>query len=463
MTAIQKILVVDDEADIRELIRDILVDEGYSVDLAEDAKTADEQARGGRYDLALLDIWLPDRDGVSVLREWQNMAWCPRQVIMISGHATVETAVEATRLGAYDFIEKPLSMAKLMLAVQRALEAGRLRAENQGLKRRFLPAPEFIGCSPVIAKLATTLQRVAKHDTWVLISGEAGAGKQLAARFLHAHSARAEQPFVELSPGAIPEQNAMAELFGREDGDRIYRGKLEQARGGVLYLDEVADMDAQTQLRLHGALTSGSFLRINGTQPVAVDVRVMAGTQQDLAALVAKGNFHEELYYQLNVVPVTVPALRERSEDVGELCAYFLDYFSRRDGTPVRRFSPAAEALLRRYDWPGNGRQLRNLVQRLLILGEGEEISDAEVRAGMDRRHCGLPDHEQAAAATLHFDLPMREARERFEHDYLLYRLDLAHGRVGELARSVGMERTHLYRKLRALGINPRRASSLTS
>jgi len=460
MAMARKILVVDDEADIRELIRDILVDEGYQVDIAENAAAADQQARGGEYDLALLDIWMPDLDGVSLLRDWKETAWAPRQIIMISGHATVETAVEATRLGAYDFIEKPLSMAKLVITVKRALEAGRLKEQYEGLKRRFLPTPELIGSSPAMDKLKTALKRVAAHDTWVLISGEPGAGKHVAARFLHACSARKEGPFVELKPGAIPEQNTMAELFGRENDQEIYRGKLEQAQGGILYVDEVADMDAQTQLRLHGALASGSFLRINGSNPVAVDVRVLAGTQKDLAREVADGKFIEDLYYQLNVVPISVPPLRERREDITELGTYFLNYFAQRDDTPPRRFSTTAQARLRCHDWPGNGRELRNLVQRMLILGEGDEISAGEVSAGMDRHHPGTSAGALDSNQRMHFDLPMRKARERFEHDYLLYQLKLAKGRVGDLARRVGMERTHLYRKLRSLGIDPKRGTS---
>ncbi len=445
------ILVVDDEPDIRELVRDILEDEGYKVTTAENGEAARAALRERRPDLILLDIWMPDIDGISLLKEWaEGEDGLPCPVIIMSGHGTVETAVEATRLGAYDFLEKPLSLAKLLLTVERALEAERLVQENVGLRRQAQPVVEPVGHSQVMQRLREQVRRIAQHDTWVLISGEPGSGRETFARYLHAHSSRRERPFVDVSLGATQPENFAREFFGSEQGGRIHYGRLEQANGGILFLDEVADMDLAAQAQLAGAFETGEFLRVGGAEPVKVDIRVVAATKKDLQAEVDAGRFREDLFYHLNVVPLEVPPLREHREDVPELLAFYVDYFVTHEKMPYRRFSVAAQNFLRNYDWPGNIVELRNLVQRVLILGVGDEISLEDVQAVMGGvRRESVP----GGAAGISFDQPLRKAREDFERAYLEYHLDKHGGNVSRMAQEVGMERTHLYRKLRGVGI----------
>ncbi len=444
------ILVVDDEPDIRELVRDILEDEGYSVTTAENGEAARAALRERRPDLILLDIWMPDIDGISLLKEWAEGEGLPCPVIIMSGHGTVETAVEATRLGAYDFLEKPLSLAKLLLTVERALEAERLAQENVGLRRHVQPVIEPVGHSQVMQRLREQVKRIAQHDTWVLVSGEPGSGRETFARYLHANSSRRDRPFVDVSLGATPEGNFALEFFGSEREGRIHYGRLEQANGGTLFLDEVADMDLAAQAQLAGAFETGEFLRVGGTEPVKIDIRVVAATKKDLQAEVNAGNFREDLFYHLNVVPLEIPPLREHREDVPELLSFYVDYFVTHEKMPYRHFSVAAQNFLRNYDWPGNILELRNLVQRVLILGAGEEVSleDVEsVMGGMKR------ESVQGGVHGISFDQPLRKAREDFERAYLEYHLDKYGGNVSKMAQEVGMERTHLYRKLRGVGI----------
>jgi len=444
------ILVVDDEPDIRESVKDILEDEHYRVATAADGASARQALRERKPDLILLDIWMPDTDGISLLKEWSENEGLPCPVIMMSGHGTVETAVEATRLGAYDFLEKPLSLAKLLLTVERALEADRLLKENVGLRRRHPHVTEPIGKSPQMQRLREQVKRVAQHDTWVLISGEPGSGRETFARYLHANSPRRERPFIELSVSSIGSDNGARELFGAEEEDFIHYGHIEQAAGGTLFLDEVADMDPEAQALLAGALDSGTFHRVGGIDAVAVDVRILAATRYDLQQLVNEGKFREDLYYHLNVVPIQVPPLREHREDIPELLSYFVDQFVSQERLPYRHFSLGAQNYLRNYDWPGNVLELRNLVQRLLILGESEEISHDEAQAALGAARSST---SASAQLGLSLDQPLRQAREAFEKIYLEYQLDKHQGNVTKMAQEVGMERTHLYRKLRAVGI----------
>jgi two-component system nitrogen regulation response regulator NtrX len=444
------ILVVDDEPDIRETVQDILEDEGFDVSSAENGEAARHALRERRPDLMLLDIWMPDLDGISLLKEWDEDEGLPCPVIMMSGHGNVETAVEATRLGAYDFLEKPLSMAKLLLTVERALEADKLARENVGLRRRAPLVHEPAGRSAAMQRLREQVKRIAQHDTWVLITGEPGSGRETFARFLHSQSARKERPFVDLGVSAITRGNAARELFGSEDGEHVHYGSLEQAAGGTLLLDEVADMDLQAQGQLLGALDTGSFLRVDGTDPVAIDVRIIAATQRDLKEEVRSGNFREDLFYHLNVVPLVVPPLREHAEDIPDLLNYYVDYFATHEKLPYRRFSVGAQNFLRNYSWPGNVRELKNLVQRVLILGAGDEIAQTEVETALGSTP---PTPTQPLEGMVSFDQPLRAAREQFEKAYLEYQLEKHAGNVSKMAKEAGMERTHLYRKLRSLGI----------
>ncbi|MES9991750.1 MAG: sigma-54 dependent transcriptional regulator [Candidatus Thiodiazotropha sp.] len=445
------ILVVDDEPDIRNLVKEILQDESYEVAMAEDGKSARQALRDRRPELILLDIWMPDVDGITLLKEWGENEGLPCPVIMMSGHGTVETAVEATRLGAYDFLEKPLSLAKLLLTVNRALEAEQLKQENVGLKRHVHAVHEPTGRSPVMQRLREQVKRIAQHDTWVLVTGEPGSGRETLARYLHSQSVRRDRPFVEVNVSSIVKGHAAQELFGSESDGRIHYGRLEQAAGGTLFLDEVADMDLEAQSQLVGALDTGSFLRVGGTEPVSIDVRIIAATQHNLEEAVQEETFREDLFYHLNVVPLHVPPLREHAEDVPELLNFYIDWYVTHEKLPYRHFTVGAQNTLRNHPWHGNVRELKNLVQRLLILGAGNEISQEEVDAAL-----GAPDVGSSLGgleSLVTFDQPLRQAREEFEKVYLEYQLRQHEGNISRMAKEVGMERTHLYRKLKSLEI----------
>lgn len=450
------ILVVDDEPDIRNLVKEILEDEGYEVTVAENGQTARHARRLRRPDLILLDIWMDDIDGITLLREWSENGQLPCPVIVMSGHGNVETAVEATRLGAYDFIEKPISLAKLLLVTSRALEADKLQQENKGLRKQTQPVSEPNGKSAVMQALREQAKRIAQHNTWVLISGEPGTGKEIVARYIHAQSPLRDRPFVEVAVGSMSPENSASELFGSENGDQVHYGRLEQANGGVLFLGNIADMDLQTQSRLLSVFQTHSFLRMGGTEPVSVDIRVIATTARDLEKEVSEGRFREDLFYHLNVVPLAVPSLREHSQDIPELLNYYVDRFVMQENLPYREFSTAAQNRLRNYLWPGNIRELKNLVQRLLILGSGPVIDVDEVDVALSSAQ---KPTMTAQPSTLPMDMPLREAREQFEKLYLEHQLQESGGSVGKLAKRVGMERTHLYRKLRSLGIDIKKGS----
>ena len=446
------ILVVDDEPDIRRTVAEILEDEHYKVVTADNAAAAREAWKKQRPDLVLLDIWMPDTDGITLLKEWSKDGKLDSPVVMMSGHGTVETAVEATRLGAYDFIEKPVSMGKLLVTVERALEAGKLKRENVQLQRQVEPASFLIGKSAVMTKLRQDIERVAATDTWVLISGEPGSGKAVAARYLHAHSPRHGGPFVEMSLAAIPAPNIPLQLFGSEQGEFVTPGSLEQANGGTLVLNEIADLGAATQAQLLNALESKRLRRLNGRETLELDLRVITLSSQDLKQAVTEGRFREDLYYRLNVVPLAMPSLRARREDVPELVNFYLNWLVDHEQLAYRKFSIAALNVLRNYPWPGNIRELKNLVQRLLIMNRGEEVSEAEVEQALG----AAPAPATMTGAHALFNQPLREARDHFEKEYLEYHLVRTGGNVAEVAKLSGMERTHLYRKLKQLGINPK-------
>jgi len=443
-----RILIVDDEPDIRDLVGDILADEGHEVLKAGDAAEARELRGHGSPDLVLLDVWMPGTDGISLLREWRDSDTLDCPVVMISGHGSVEAAVEATRLGAFDFIEKPVSMAKLIVTVGNALEAGRQKRETTGLRSQHEPTVvEPIGRSPAVEQLKRRLERIAAHDTPVLIQGEAGVGKGAAARWIHAHSQRRERPFVVL-PARVEGEDWSQALLGVGDQP----GLIEQARGGVLYVEDVSRLDREAQVALLAEIERGS---LDAAAENAQDVRLIAGTQCGLEALVQSSKFDEQLYFRLNVVPLDIPPLGERQEDVPDLVRFYAEYFPNRDGIPYRHFSVAAQNRLRQHHWPGNLIELQNVVQRLLILGGGDEVSVAEVEEALAKTVAPSSARGQGPLPGL-FELPLREAREEFEREYLTFKLRSVEGSVGKLAEVVEMERTHLYRKLRQLGIDPK-------
>ena len=442
-----RILVVDDENDIRHLVSEILEDEGYKVSMAENATVAKTLKISEKPDLILLDIWMPDTDGITLLKEWlaEEKSMCP--VIMMSGHGSVEAAVEATRLGAFDFLEKPLSLAKLLLIVEKALEAGQ---QNDGFSQAVHIDIEPIGKGAAVARIKEQLKRLAQHDTRVLFTGEAGVGKELYARYLHNNSSHRNGAFINVAVGSISPENSAVEFFGKEDGHRVYQGLLERANKGTLFLGEIGDMDKETQLRLLSALESSSFLRVGGSEAVNVDVHVVASTRMALDEDVRFGRFRHELYYLLNEVTINIPPLREHSEDVPALLNFYVDYFVTHEKLAFRRFSMAAQNYLRNYSWRGNVRELKNVVQRLMILGVGEEVELDEVKNTLGKI---TNDSMILSSIPEFFNLPLKEARDHFEKAYLEYHFEKTGGSVAKLSAAVGMERTHLYRKLHSLNI----------
>jgi len=444
------ILVVDDEPDIRNLVREILEDEGYEVAVAENGSEARESQRARRADLVLLDIWMPDVDGITLLKEWsKEEGGLSIPVIMMSGHGTVETAVEATRLGAYDFIEKPLSLAKLLLTIEHALEADKLLRENKGLRKNNASTAELLGKGSTMQSFRANVLKIAEHDTWILLSGEPGTELEITAQFLHQHSSRKERSFIDVNVASLSPENAAKELFGSEIEGKITYGLLEQASGGTLYLHDMSDMDLKSQAKFFSALEKKSFARIGGTEEVAIHVRIIAATHRNLQKLVEDGHFREDLYYKLNVVPINVPPLREHHEDIPELLNHYINFFVEQDNLPYRKLSMAAQNTLRNYPWPGNVLELKNLVQRLLIVGSGSEIDVQEIAKAIGKTNDVAIESSQA-----NFELPLREAREQFERNYIIHQLKLVNGSVGKAAKAIGLERTHLYRKLRSLEID---------
>ncbi len=443
------VLVVDDEPDICSLVKEILQDEGLNVQIAhngEEAKSLKEQIEP---DLILLDIWMPDIDGISVLKEWKNNNKLSAPVVMMSGHGTVETAVEATRLGAYDFIEKPLSLAKLLLTVKHALEHSTLHKENKRLTKisQFQTAP--IGKSQMMQDLRNQIQKIANHNTPVLITGENGTDKELYARYIHNQSERANQPLLAIGFSALTTENADNELFGIQNEHRIESGLFEKANGGSLYLKDITDMSANIQGKIQAALETKQITRIGSSEPISIDVRIIAATRESLEPKVQSGNFRDDLFYQLSVVPIEIPPLRDHAEDIPELLEYYANVFVERENLSYRKFSVAAQNRLRGYHWPGNVRELRNLVQRLLILGSNEIIELSELDSNL-----GKNIEKTAELDGVNLDLPIREAREQFEREYFEYQLQKNGGSVSKVAQIAGMERTHLYRKLKSLDID---------
>ncbi len=442
------VLVVDDEADIRASIQDILSDESYGVTVAANATEARQARKKRKFDLVLLDIWMPDTDGITLLREWSEETELSCPVVIMSGHGTVDTAVEATRLGAFDFVEKPLSLAKLLRTVEAALESAGTQAKTA---RRLLPsllAP--VGRSQLMKGLRERVQQYARHDGSVLISGEPGTGRAAFARYMHALSKRADEPLTSLTSASVTEADFEEQLLGTEHDGEVIAGAFERASGGTLVIDELSDLNAAAQKVLVGVLEDGFFKRVGGTAAVKVDARIVATVAADYEARIESGSLRRDLVANLSELTLRVPPLRDYSEDVPELLTYYVDKLVDSEDLTFRRFSVAAQNRLRNYPWPDNIRELKNLVRRLLLSGSSEDIRLEEVEAEI---MATAPVDEPLVKQDL-LALPLREAREQFERAYLQQQLVLCHGKVGQLAKRVGMERTHLYRKLRSLGVD---------
>ncbi|MGB7244798.1 MAG: sigma-54 dependent transcriptional regulator [Sulfitobacter sp.] len=446
------ILIVDDERDIRELISDILKDEGFVTRLAGNSDDAMAAINTEAPALMILDIWLKDSrmDGIDILKSVKrDNPDVP--VVIISGHGNIEIAVAAIKQGAYDFIEKPFNIDQLLVVIRRAMETSRLRRENQSLKRRDVTNSEMIGNSAAFRTLIGQLDKVTKSNGRVMLTGPAGAGKEVAARYIHANSNRANAPFVTINCASIAPDRMEEVLFGRESSDRgVEPGLLEQGHGGVVYFDEVSDMPVGTQSKILRVLVDQQFQRVGGNDMVRVDLRVISSTNKDLEAAIAAETFRQELYHRLNVVPIAVPSLEDRREDIPVLAEFFIAEMHSGQGLAQRELTEDAAALMQTMVWPGNVRQLKNLIERVLILGDGQGPIEARE----------LPGDEDATAeegrvvlsGTL-ATLPLREAREAFEREYLLTQINRFGGNISRTANFVGMERSALHRKLKSLGV----------
>ena len=456
----EEILVVDDEKNIRGSLEGILKDEGYRVRAVATAEELLKQVGQALPDLVILDVWLPGMDGLQALEELKRLH-SELPVIMISGHSTVEAAVKATKLGAYDFIEKPLSLEKTVLAVRNALDRQRLELENRALRQTLEERYEIVGESPDIQALRVQIQAAAPSHGRVLIRGESGTGKELIARAIHRQSLRKEKPFVEVNCAAIPDELIESELFGHEKGaftgaTTKRRGKFELGDGGTIFLDEVGDMSLKTQAKVLRVLQEQTFERVGGTEIITVDVRVIAASNKPLEEEIQKGNFREDLFYRLNVIPFEVPPLRERTEDIPLLANYFLLLFSQEYGKRKKTLGRAAMDLLLHHPWPGNVRELRNVIERMVIMVPGDTIQDTDVSPSL-RVRPGVAS-EAAAEPEVSWDGPLRDARDRFERQYILRRLKEAHWNITRTAERLGIERSNLHRKMKAYGIEPPRA-----
>lgn len=447
------ILIVDDERDIRELISDILKDEGFTTRLAGTSDEAMAEMNKEPPALMVLDIWLKDSrmDGIDILKTVkQDNPDVP--IIIISGHGNIEIAVAAIKQGAYDFIEKPFNIDQLMVVITRAMETSRLRRENSELRRKDVTTAEMVGSSPAYRTLKSHLDKVTKSNGRVLMSGPSGAGKEIAARYIHANSDRAEGPFVTVNSASIEPERMEEVLFGRESSGRgIEPGLLEQAHGGVIYFDEIADMPLGTQSKILRVLTEQQFQRVGGGDKVRVDLRVISSTTRNLETEVDAGTFRQELFHRLNVVPIEVPPLAERREDIPELANHFIESFNKTQGLPLRALSDEAVAMLQTMGWPGNVRQLKNVIERVLILGSDKgEIAASEIPGdgGSETAEEGRVVLSGSLAT-----LPLREARELFEREYLLTQINRFGGNISRTAGFVGMERSALHRKLKSLNV----------
>lgn len=443
-----RVLIVDDEQGIRQSLTGVLADEGYNVRAVGDAATCLQVTEHEYYDLVLLDIWLPDQDGLEVLAQLSKRP-DPPAVIMISGHGTIETAVRSTKLGAFDFLEKPLTIDKTLLAVRNALDQHRLQQENRQLRQQFRNHSELVGQSVPARALRQQIAIMAPTIARVLVYGESGTGKELVARAIHAQSDRDNAPFVEVNCAAIPEELIESELFGHVKGafagaQEAKQGRFSRADGGTLFLDEVGDMSLKTQSKVLRALDEGRFHMLGSNEPLSVDVRIIAATNKNLEDEIVRGNFREDLFYRLNVIPFFVPPLRDRKEDVILLAQHFLQEFALAYGRKCHEISPDALAALDAYNWPGNVRELRNLIERVVIMNPAARV--------IERRH--LPSLLARPRKSTGSDFSsLHEARAAYERDFILKKLEENSGNMTRTAEALGLERSHLYRKMKSLGL----------
>jgi len=446
------ILIVDDERDIRELISEILIDEGYQTRLSGSADECLQELKKSVPGLLILDIWLKDNemDGIDILvkakREFPQVP-----VVIISGHGNIEIAVAAIKQGAYDFIEKPFNIEQLLVVVRRAMETSRLRQENFELKRKDTPLSVMVGESNVFKNFVANLDKVTKTNGRVLLTGDSGSGKEMAARYIHANSERASKPFIIVNCASIAPDRMEDVLFGRDAGNSLSSdGLLSQADGGVIYFDEIADMPLETQSKILRVLVDQKFQRVNGKSEVKVDLRVISSTSQDLREAIKQRSFREELYHRLNVVPINVPSLSQRLEDIPLLFEHFAKTFHETQGLNLRQLSLEASTMLQTMAWPGNIRQLKNMVERVLILGDGQgDVSIEDLPSETKSTNENLNNVASGPIATM----PLREAREAFEREYLITQINRFNGNISKTAKFVGMERSALHRKLKSLGV----------
>jgi two-component system nitrogen regulation response regulator NtrX len=458
------ILIVDDEEAVRTSLRSILEDEGYEITEAASGAEALRMYATDPPDLMMLDIWMPEMDGLETLRRVKEFS-PTAQVMMMSGHGSIETAVKAIKLGAYDYIEKPLSLENVTLRVRHALEQSRLAQENRTLRTQVQQKFELVGQSPAMQRLRQLIETAGPTNSRVLIGGENGTGKELVARAIHMHSTRAEHPFVAVNCAAIPETLIESELFGHEKGSftgatSLKRGQFEQADGGTLFLDEIGDMSLNTQAKVLRALQEQQFTRVGGTKLMKVDVRVLAASNKDLEKEIEKGRFREDLYYRLNVVPIVVPPLRERREDIPALVRHFMKVHADEQGLRIKEVSPEAMEVLQQYDWPGNIRELRNLIERLMIMVPGPVIEAAQASLSLQ----GRGGSSAAASNNQTVSLPLltqtfdslRDARNAFEKEYIARKLREHHWNISRTAEDLKIERSHLHRKIKFLDVEMR-------
>jgi len=457
----ETILIVDDEESIRLSLEGILSDEGFRTAVAANGEEALAIAQAEDPDLVLLDIWMPGIDGLETLQRLRQNR--PNQlVIMMSGHGTIETAVKATRLGAYDFIEKPLSLEKILLSIQNAMKIGQLVAENQALREKIDLDYEMIGESPAISRLKGQIAVAAPSSGWVLITGENGTGKELVARAIHYQSNRSQRPFVEVNCAAIPEDLIESELFGHEKGaftgaTAARKGKFDQSHGGTLFLDEIGDMSLKTQAKILRILQEQKFERVGGNRTIEVDVRVIAATNKDLEEEIKQGAFREDLYFRLNVLPFQVPPLRDRREDIPMLVKHFLAYFCSKESREIKTTSDRAMQSLVNYNWPGNVRELKNLIERLVIMTPEQEIDLVHLPLSIGKLAAEHQDGGIAITGTLPDSY--REAKELFEKRYLLEKLQKNGWNISRTAEEIGLERSNLHRKIKSYGLESEKQS----